>query len=127
VALTYYCSTSGGQTEAVSDAIPGMPQLPYLVSVPDPYDSISPHHRWGPIRVSPRRLAVQLHVPGARRLALALNASGRVAYVEVSWRGGRRRIPGSSFQAALDLPSTWFTVRGARSSGGAASPPQGGD
>jgi len=118
VALTYYSSTSGGRTEAVSDALPGMPNIPYLVPVSDPYDGISPHHRWGPIRVSARRLAARLRLPGASRLTLTLNRSGRVSSVGVSWHGGRRWIPGRTFQTALDLPSTWFGVRGAQTRGG---------
>src|SRR5262249_26966563 len=48
VARTYYSSSSGGRTEAVQDAWPGSAPIPYLRSVPDPYDSYSPHHDWGP-------------------------------------------------------------------------------
>ena len=118
VALTYYSSTSGGRTEAVSDALPGMPSIPYLVPVSDPYDGISPHHRWGPIRVSAHQLAARLRLPGANRLTLSLNRSGRVSSVGVSWHGGRRWIPARTFQTALGLPSTWFGVRGARTRGG---------
>jgi len=114
VALTYFDSTSGGRTQAVADAIPGMPQLPYLVAVDDIYDVISPHHRWGPFRFTSRELASRLGVPAARNLTVTLNASGRVAAVEVAWRGGKRLIAGRDFQAALALPSTWFDVRGAR-------------
>jgi len=113
IALTYYSSTSGGRTEAVSDAVPGAPQVPYLVSVPDPYDSLSPHHRWGPLRFSARTLASRLGLPSVQALALALNGSGRVAFVTVRWPGGSARIPGRTFQADLGLPSAWFFVKGA--------------
>ena len=34
------------RTSAIQDAWPGMTPEPYLVSVPDPYDYISPHHVW---------------------------------------------------------------------------------
>jgi stage II sporulation protein D len=119
VALTYYCSTSGGLTEAVSDAIPGVAQVPYLVSVADPYDSISPKHRWGPIRLDARQLTSKLDVPDVTRLALSLNGSDRVAWVQVAWHGGAKRVTGKSFQQAFGLPSTWFTVRGAEVDGGA--------
>ena len=46
VATTYFSSTSGGKTES-SQAWTGT-ALPYLVSVSDPYDEISPYHDWGP-------------------------------------------------------------------------------
>ena len=31
--------------------------VPYLVSVPDPYDSISPHHTWGPVVFAAAKVA----------------------------------------------------------------------
>jgi SpoIID/LytB domain protein len=117
VALTYYDSSSGGRTAAVSDAIPGMPQFPYLVSVDDPYDGISPHHRWGPIRLSAEELARRLRLPGARTISLSLDGSGRVAWVGVSWPGGRKLFRGRAFQTALGLPSTWFEVAGGAAAG----------
>ena len=43
VAQTTYFSASGGQTES---GFLGAPQVPYLESVPDPYDYYSPLHRW---------------------------------------------------------------------------------
>src|SRR5262249_37928315 len=42
VARTYFYSSSGGRTAANEDAWPGMQPIPYLRSVLDPYDSISP-------------------------------------------------------------------------------------
>src|SRR5437868_3891960 len=44
VATTYFSSTSGGTTESAANW-QGVP-IPYLVSVPDPYDTISPYHDW---------------------------------------------------------------------------------
>jgi len=52
VITAYYSSTSGGRTAAVQDGFPGEAPEPYLVSVADPYDSISPHHKW-PTRPEP--------------------------------------------------------------------------
>ncbi len=45
-AVTYYFSTSGGHTENVEFSFVGSLSKPWLVGVPDPYDSLSPHHRW---------------------------------------------------------------------------------
>ena len=50
IATTFFSSTSGGKTES-SQAWTGT-ALPYLVSVPDPYDDISPYHDWGPVPVT---------------------------------------------------------------------------
>ena len=94
--------------------------MPYLASVPDPYDSISPHHRWGPFRLRSAQLAQRLHVPGVRSLSLALDGSGRVASVLVRWRGGSARVPGGRFETDLGLLSTCFRVGGARVARGAA-------
>jgi SpoIID/LytB domain protein len=112
-ALTYYFSTSGGRTAAARDVLPWAPRVPYLVSVADPYDSISPHHAWT-LRFARTRIARLFHLPALRRLDLELNASGRVTIVRARWRGGGRAIPGREFQAELGLPSTWFTVEGGR-------------
>ena len=112
-ALTYYSSSSGGQTAAAADGISGATPRPYLRSVADPYDGISPHHRWGPLRFSSRELARRLGVPGVRSLALVLDDSKRVASVLVRWRGSAVRIPGATFVAELGLRSKWFRIVGA--------------
>src|SRR6476469_6657403 len=46
VASTYYFSTSGGRTENIENSWPGTAPVPYLKSVDDPYDNLSPRHRW---------------------------------------------------------------------------------
>ena len=45
-AVTYYFSTSGGHTENVEFSFVGSLSKPWLVGVPDPYDTQSPYHRW---------------------------------------------------------------------------------
>jgi SpoIID/LytB domain protein len=119
VALTYYSSTSGGRTEAVADAFPQVSPVPYLVAVSDPYDSLSPHHRWGPFRFRPQTLARRLGVPAVERLQVRRNASGRVADLLVAWRHGSRTLSGREVEHRLSLPSTWFMV----SPGGAVTRP----
>ena len=119
-ALTYFFSTSGGRTAAAPDGIPGAPARPYLVSVSDPYDSLSPRHTWGPLRFAPRTLAKRLRLPGVVGLTIRRNGSERVASVVVRWRVGETTLSGRTFATRLDLPSTWFAVDGAgvRSVGG---------
>jgi SpoIID/LytB domain protein len=106
-ALTYYDSTSGGRTASSADAF--QLDLPYLASVSDPYDSLSPHHSWR-YRYTSHVLAEKLGVPGVKKVAQAENHSGRVAYVAVHWRGGVRIMTGKTVQERLDLPSTWFRI-----------------
>jgi len=62
VATTFFSSTSGGKTES-SQAWTGT-ALPYLVSVPDPYDTLSPYHDWGPVTVTASRLLKALKAKG---------------------------------------------------------------
>ena len=45
-AVTYYFSTSGGHTESIQFSFVGALSKPWLVGVTDPYDSLSPYHRW---------------------------------------------------------------------------------
>ena len=57
IATTFYHSTSGGRTASVADVWPKARVVPYLVSVPDPHDNISKHHRWGPFRMTPGEIS----------------------------------------------------------------------
>ena len=109
-ARTYYFSTSGGRTESSHDAFrSGV--IPYLRSVPDPYDA-GPHHDWT-YRFTTGQLARLLGVTGIASIGVRVNGSGRAAAVVLRERlGGRRTIDGDAFRSALDLPSTWFSVGG---------------
>src|SRR5262249_9738300 len=103
VARTYYSSTSGGRTQ-------GIPGVPYLRSVADPYDTISPHHRWGPLRYSGTRLGRLLHVPAPTAVHVARNGFGRATSVYLRWHGGGSKLDASAFEKRLGLFSTWFWV-----------------
>ena len=46
IAVTYFFSTSGGETEDIQNVFYGAAPQPYLVGVKDPYDDVSPRHRW---------------------------------------------------------------------------------
>jgi stage II sporulation protein D len=124
IAIAFYSSTSGGCTAALPDGMPGAQRLPYLRSVSDPYDSLSPSHAWGPIVVSATRLSAILGLPGISSLRVVRNGSGRVATVVVAYAGGVRDVSGSTFARALGLRSTWFDVdagRGADGVGGCSA------
>lgn len=112
VATTYFFSTSGGRTANIEDVWPGSSPVPYLVSVPDPYDASSPHHAWGPFGFTGRRLArvFGLAAPPVDG-GTTLNASGRATeLVLVGPDGAETAIPASTVRAKLGLRSTWFSA-----------------
>jgi stage II sporulation protein D len=111
VARTYYHSTSGGRTAAVADAWPGSPPLPYLVSVPDPGDALSPHHQWGPFVFAAKKIASALKARGTLlEVTTTPNASGRVETVTALTDRGRWSALGTHVRRALGLRSTWFAI-----------------
>jgi stage II sporulation protein D len=112
VARTYYSSSSGGRTEAVQDAWPGSAPIPYLRSVPDPYDTYSPRHNWGPFDFSGARLAARLHLESAvESVQVQRNRSARAESVLFQLASGAEvSRSGIAVARALHLLSTWFSV-----------------
>ena len=109
VATTYFSSSSGGRTVSAGEAW-GKP-IPYLVSVADPYDTLSPYHNWGPVLFDARKAAAALKVPGAlQSLTLTPSPSGRVGSVNAVGANGAVTLTASTVRAALGLRSTWFTI-----------------
>jgi stage II sporulation protein D len=111
VADTFFSSSSGGRTANVQDVWTGSKPLPYLVSVPDPYDTLSPYHDWGPMQFGAAQLGKKL---GARGRLLDIRTSaaadGRVRTLTLVGTKGTRTISGSTARAAMGLRSTWFTI-----------------
>src|SRR5438445_124409 len=109
VAKTFFFSTSGGRTASAEDV--WGEAVPYLVSVPDPYDSISPYHNWGPFAYSGAKLAHILKLKGrVTDLQAELNSSGRIKNLTVVGTKGTVAIPGAELRQRLGVRSTWFTV-----------------
>ena len=111
VATTFYHSTSGGKTAAVAEVWPRAASVPYLVSVPDPHDNLSKHHRWGPVQLTPREVGKKLGLGPVRDVVATRGPSGRVSQLKLKLRSGTRAMLSQDFRRALDLRSTWFTVR----------------
>jgi hypothetical protein len=111
VISTPYHSTSGGRTANAIDVWAGRP-VPYLVSVPDPYDSISPHHRWGPFAFDGKTVAQKLELPKLPiDLTATRNPSRRISSVIATFGDGTTAIvPGNTVRSALGLRSTWFDL-----------------
>ncbi len=110
VIVAYYSSTSGGRTAAVQDGFPGMAPEPYLVSVPDPYDSISPHHVWPTRALSASYLASKLGLDGVRNAITQVDGSGRVTDVRFQTQRGWQALPGTTLRTKLNLLSTYFRI-----------------
>jgi stage II sporulation protein D len=109
VAKTFFFSTSGGRTMSAADAW-GTP-IPYLVSVPDPYDTLSPYHDWGPFAFTAAKLGKALHAQGPLLdVQTDANSSGRVADVTAIGANGESTVTGTAARKALGLRSTWFSV-----------------
>ena len=109
-AVTYYFSTSGGHTENVEFSFVGSLSKPWLVGVPDPYDTQSPYHRWT-VSFSAARLDRALGAPGAfkRLKVLERGVSPRVVRAQVIGTRGTRNMTGPAVRTALGLRDTWFT------------------
>jgi SpoIID/LytB domain protein len=107
---TFFFSSSGGKTANVQDVWGGQP-VPYLVSVADPYDTLSPYHNWGPLRFGPALINKRLRVPG-KVIDFHANvaSSGRVKTLTLIGTRGQRTVSGEAVRAALGLRSTWFRL-----------------
>src|SRR5215210_6732494 len=94
-AVTYYFSTSGGHTENVEFSFVGSLSKPWLVGVPDPYDTKSPYHRWQ-LTFSAARLDRALRAPGEfkRLKVLQRGVSPRVVLASVIGTAGSRVVTG---------------------------------
>jgi stage II sporulation protein D len=109
IATTYYFSTSGGKTASAQDVF-GF-SVPYLVSRPDPWDTASPYHEWGPVVLGARtvqsKLGLDARVLDATGVA---TPSGRIRALTVATASGSESVPASLVRTALGLRSTWITV-----------------
>ena len=80
--VTFFFSTSGGRTENVENTNVGAGPQPWLKSVEDPYDDVSPKHRWTPVKLTRAQA-------GAKLGGLV---KGRFRGIQVVKRGASPRI-----------------------------------
>ncbi|HEY1594162.1 MAG TPA: SpoIID/LytB domain-containing protein [Thermoleophilaceae bacterium] len=110
VAATYFFSTSGGHTEDVQNVFYGAKPEPYLTGVNDPYDNISPKHRWQ-IRLTTSRLQHELGslVKGKLRgiKVVQRGVSPRIVWASVVGSRGSVRVRGATLKSQLGLDDTW--------------------
>jgi stage II sporulation protein D len=118
--VTFFFSTSGGRTEDVENTSLGTEPQPWLKSVEDPYDAVSPKHRWGPIRLTRAQAKARLGglVKGRFKgiKVVERGSSPRIVSADVIGSRGRTRTDGATLRARLDLLDTWayFTTITAR-------------
>jgi stage II sporulation protein D len=109
VATTFFSSTSGGQTESSADWTGTA--VPYLVSVPDPYDELSPYHTWGPVPITAQTVLKALKVTGPiTDVTTTRNQAGRVGQLKLTTPLQALAVPATRLRTAIGLRSTWFTV-----------------
>jgi stage II sporulation protein D len=106
----YYFSTSGGRTSSIHDAWPRARQVPYLVSVADPYDYLSPHHVWPTQVLTAEHVASVLGVSQVLDMEVLYNSSGRARAVRVQTPSGWHVFPGAVVRAKFHLGSTDFDL-----------------
>jgi stage II sporulation protein D len=115
-AITYFFASSGGMTESVQNAFPGSLPEPWLLAVPDPFDT-GPLHSWS-TSLGFAAAAHDLHglVRGSFRgiEVLKRGASPRIVSAAVLGSKGSTTITGEELAARLGLYDTWayFSVKG---------------
>src|SRR3954471_4555440 len=109
--VTYFFSTSGGRTEDVENTPRGNEPRAWLRSVDDPYDDVSPKHRWGPIRMSLTGAGRKLRglVKGRFRgiKVVQRGTSPRVVAADILGSRGRTRVNGATLRARFGLFDSW--------------------
>ena len=109
VADALFFSSSGGRTASALEAT-GQ-NVPYLVPVADPYDTLAPYHDWGPVVMDASKVAKTLKLASALADIQSVDgASGRVKSLTMTADDESQvTINGNQARTAFDLRSTWFT------------------
>jgi len=110
IITAFFFSTSGGRTENAENSFVESGPRPYLVSVRDPYDRGSPHHR-GRLRLSQaemeRRLRGLYRGRFERIEVLRRGVSPRIVRARVAGSEGSAEVSGGELRTRLGLPDTW--------------------
>jgi SpoIID/LytB domain protein len=131
--VTFFFSTSGGRTENVENTNVGAGPKPWLKSVADPYDDVSPKHRWPPIKLTLRDAGAKLGgLVKGRFKGIEVTKRGhspRIVSADIVGSGGRTKVDGATLRARLGLLDTWayFTsiaTRRTSPTGGTAAGPR---
>src|SRR5204863_5253181 len=98
-------SSSGGYTENVENVFTNSDPQPWLKGVADPYDSVSPYHRWGPYTFSTsgldRKLGSYVHGRFRGLDVLERGVSPRIVRARVRGSSGNVRVTGPQLRNRL--------------------------
>jgi stage II sporulation protein D len=123
-AQTFYFSSSGGRTISSLDAFGT--DVPYLQSVDDRWDSVSPNFRWPTRLFTGSQLAKQFGIAGpVTDVASVPGTPGRPAVIRLSTPSGATDVRLSDVRARLGLKSTGFRLGIMRLDGPTATAPRG--
>jgi stage II sporulation protein D len=112
IAQTLYSACSGGHTESAVNVF-GSP-VPYLVGVPDPYDSACPLHEWTLKFSGPEisaKLASYLQGRLKKVVITKTGVSPRIIEAKLFGTGGVSTVTGTDLEVALGGYDTWMTFQ----------------
>jgi len=129
--VTFFFSNESGSTENIENAFVGAPRKPWLKSVEDPYDELSPHHDWVvqlSLAEARRRLGGLVKGSLRRIRVLKRGRSPRVVRARIVGTRGTSHTTGPVLGARLGLRATWarftvITASGSRDDGNEPSEP----
>ncbi len=111
IAETYFSACSGGHTESVQNVFFG-PSIPYLVGVPDPYDTYCPLHNWT-LKFSGSEISSKLggYLNGTLKKVVVTRrgVSPRIIWARLYGTGGVTKARGDQLEAALGTYSDWMS------------------
>ena len=116
VANALFSASSGGRTAANEEIFPSADPVPYLRSVDDPYDRLSPYHDWS-VTLTAASAATHLGALVSGDLVglsvATTTPTGRAATVRITGSLGVRDVPSGTVRSLLGLRSTWFSISAA--------------
>jgi stage II sporulation protein D len=113
VAQTFFSSTSGGHTESNEFVFGGKP-IPYLRGVKDPWDKISPYHRWvRKFSFGSMQARLSEHVRGKLRKIVILKRgdSPRIFRARLVGSSGSTKISGQELKGDLGLLDAPWNIK----------------
>jgi stage II sporulation protein D len=121
--ITYYFSTSGGETEDVQNVFFGSLAKSWLKGVDDPFDGISPRHRWR-VAFSPSSIGSRLGLRESLRKVKVLRRGVSPRVIRARFYGKHRSVTltGPQIRARLGLFDSWVhfnVVKSSQASGAA--------
>jgi stage II sporulation protein D len=112
IAETLFSACSGGKTESIVNVFGTA--IPYLVGVPDPYDSACPLHEWT-LKFSGPEISSKLsgYLEGKlKKVVIAKTGySPRIIEAKLYGTGGVSTVSGEQLEVALGGYSTWMTFQ----------------